>query len=80
VKDLLQRVDIRIDEHASINFERGIGAEVKRFRRQLLGARQFVCDVMLCEKACDEARFLFLASGEKPNGHPPLPCHPGSSF
>jgi hypothetical protein len=76
VKDFLQRVDVWIDEQASIDFDRWISTEVKRLGRELLGARKLVRDVVLRQKAFDQACLLFSTSGEKPYSHPPPPLPP----
>jgi hypothetical protein len=76
VEDFLQRVDVWIDEQASIDFDRWISTEVKRLGRELLGVRQLVRDMVLRQKAFDQACLLFSTSGEKPNGHPPPPLPP----
>jgi hypothetical protein len=80
VEDFLQRVDVWIDEQASIDFDGWISAEVKRFRRELLGARKLVRDMVLRQKAFDQARLLFSTSGEKPYSHPPPPLPPRFSW
>jgi hypothetical protein len=51
VEDFLQRVDVRIDEQASIDFDCGISAEVKRIAAVLLGRRELVIDMKLPEEA-----------------------------
>src|SRR5205823_5464497 len=73
VEDLLERVDVRIDEQAAIDFERRIGSEVERFALVLLGARHLVSDAVLREKPLNQCCFLSSTSREKPYGHPPLP-------
>jgi hypothetical protein len=80
VEDFLQRVDVRIDEQVSIDFDRWISAEVKRLGRELLGPRQLVRDMVLRQKAFDQARLLFSTSGEKPYSHPPPPLPPMFSW
>src|SRR6266545_1598033 len=71
VKDFLQRVDVRIDEQASIDFDRRIGSEAERLRLELLRAEHLVIDVIACQKPLDQTRFVLLRSGDKPYGHPP---------
>ena len=75
VEDFLQRVDIRIDEQATVDFDRGISAQMKRIRMKLLGAHELVVDMKPTQKTGDEAGLLLFTTGEKPYGHPPL-LHP----
>src|ERR1044071_10195519 len=51
VKNLLQRIDVRVDEEASVDFEGRIGAEGERLQLQLLGGEQLVVDVVARQKA-----------------------------
>ena len=47
VKDFLQRVNVGIDEQASIDFDCGVGPEVENLALVLLGQSQLVRDAIL---------------------------------
>src|SRR6266550_3311796 len=76
VEDLLQRVDVGVDEEASVDFEGRVRAEVERLRLELLGREHLVVDVVACQEALDQAGFMSFCSGDKPYSHPPLPFSP----
>jgi len=50
VEDFLQRIDVRIDEQASIDFNRGIGTEVKCVRVIRFGFYELVVNLKLAQK------------------------------
>ncbi|HEX9985349.1 MAG TPA: hypothetical protein VGF69_18985, partial [Thermoanaerobaculia bacterium] len=83
VQDLFERVDVRVDEHAAIDFHGRVITKMMRVRicQPRFGAYELVLDAKLVQKACNQARFMFFSTGEEPYGHrsPSLP-HMGHLF
>src|SRR6202022_1820774 len=75
VEDLLQRVFVGINEEPAVDFHGRVGAHVEDLGIELFRARQLVSYAVLREKTENETCLLFLASGEKPYGHPPSLFH-----
>jgi len=53
VEDFLQRVDVRIDEQASVDFNRGISAEMERIGAIRVRLNELVVNMKLAQKTGD---------------------------
>jgi hypothetical protein len=53
VEDFLQRVDVRIDEQASVDFNRGISAEMERIGAIRVWLNELVVNMKLAQKTGD---------------------------
>src|SRR3954447_20197789 len=78
VEDFLQRVDVRVDEEASVDFQGRVGAEMERLRLELLGREHLVIDLVSRQKSLNQAGFVSLCSRDEPYGHAPLLSHPNA--
>ncbi|MGZ7041408.1 MAG: hypothetical protein ACXVH7_06430, partial [Thermoanaerobaculia bacterium] len=79
LQDLLQRIDIRIDEHPPVDFDGGIISEMDRVLHRVR-VNQLMGNVELRQEPCDQYCLLSSGTGEKPYGHTlPPPLSPANS-